>query len=461
MIHNVNTTRNSAYNYSITYEKPQSKLKDMGGSKVLTETNDADNDVYRNAATKATMIAKVDRYSQGTFDVSLLIGGNNANSYFTGKLYSATDVDYFHVDTMSQMMNHRPVIINMEMPERADYDLTVYDEAGNQVGIAVENEDGTKTLTIPCDWSNSHNFVIKVSQNGSEEYVEGNYKLTFSQGEMPQEDKDALERIKTAKLVEGDPKRRAELGAEIKAKNDARNVAETEKLHQAQYDALPEELQYKGSVSVEELLEKEMQREPVTEAERAYIAIYGNQNDIYQVECQKMKQGLEQEFSAYLESLGLSDKEFSIHLETGGKAEVSGLDEAQKEQVENYIESHWEQFKNMYLTSSDECTEMTDQEYRIAGYMEECNRFLSNASGGKVSVDDLSIERKVTGWYINSENIVGLPLVIASALNSADSTDKYYDYKQMIHSILNYKQQNGEIPQYHMDFKWSGKELQC
>ena len=461
MIHNVNTTRNSAYNYSITYEKPQSKLKDMGGSKVLTETNDADNDVYRNAATKATMIAKVDRYSQGTFDVSLLIGGNNANSYFTGKLYSATDVDYFHVDTMSQMMNHRPVIINMEMPERADYDLTVYDEAGNQVGIAVENEDGTKTLTIPCDWSNSHNFVIKVSQNGSEEYVEGNYKLTFSQGEMPQEDKDALERIKTAKLVEGDPKRRAELGAEIKAKYDARNVAETEKLHQAQYDALPEELQYKGSVSVEELLEKEMQREPVTEAERAYIAIYGNQNDIYQVECQKMKQGLEQEFSAYLESLGLSDKEFSIHLETGGKAEVSGLDEAQKEQVENYIESHWEQFKNVYLTSSDECTEMTDQEYRIAGYMEECNRFLSNASGGKVSVDDLSIERKVTGWYINSENIVGLPLVIASALNSADSTDKYYDYKQMIHSILNYKQQNGEIPQYHMDFKWSGKELQC
>ena len=461
MIHNVNTTRNSAYNYSITYEKPQSKLKDMGGSKVLTETNDADNDVYRNVATKATMIAKVDRYSQGTFDLSLLIDGNNANSYFTGKLNSATDVDYFHVDTVSQMMNHRPVIINMEMPERADYDLTVYDEAGNQVGIAVENEDGTKTLTIPCDWSNSHNFVIKVSQNGSEEYVEGNYKLNFSQGEMPQEVKDALERIKTAKLVEGAPKRRAELGAEIKAKNDARNVAETEKLHQAQYDALSEELQYKGSMSVEELLEKEIQGEPVTEAERAYIAIYGNQNDIYQVECQKMKQGLEQEFSAYLKTIGLSDKEFSIHLETGGKAEVSGLDEEDKEQVEHYIESYWAQFKNVYLTSSDECAEMTDQEYRIAGYVEECNRFLSNASGGKVSVDDLSIERKVTGWYMNSEKIIGLPSAVESLINGADSMDKYYDYKQMIHSILNYKQEHGEIPQYHMNFNWSGKELQC
>ena len=40
MIHNI--TRNSTYNYSITYEKPQSKLKDWGGTKALVEKNDAD-----------------------------------------------------------------------------------------------------------------------------------------------------------------------------------------------------------------------------------------------------------------------------------------------------------------------------------------------------------------------------------------------------------------------------------
>lgn len=56
MIHNV--IRNATYNYSITYEKPQSELKDWGKTKVLTEKNDADNDVYRNAVTKATMIAE-------------------------------------------------------------------------------------------------------------------------------------------------------------------------------------------------------------------------------------------------------------------------------------------------------------------------------------------------------------------------------------------------------------------
>ena len=83
-----------------------------------------------------------------------------------------------------------------------------------------------------------------------------------------------------------------------------------------------------------------------------------------------------------------------------------------------------------------------------------------NASGGKVTVDDLSVERKVTGWYINSEKIMGLPSAIASAINGADSMDKYYDYKQMLHSILNYKQEHGEIPQYHMDFQWNGKGLE-
>ena len=389
------------------------------------------------------------------------IGGGNTNSCFIGKLSSAMDVDYFHIDTTSQI-SRRPVIINMEMSEGADYDLTVYDEKGNQVGMAVENEDGTKTLIIPCDWSNSRRFVIKVSQNGSAEWVEGNYKLTFSQGEMPQEVREALKRMQmgTAKLQGGNSKERAALGAFLKAKNGARNVAEMEGLHHAQYNALPEQLKYKGDSDVEELLEKELRGEPVTEAERAYIAIYGNQNDIYHVECQKRKQELEQDFSAYLESVELSGKEFSIHLETGGKAVVSGLDEAQKEQVEDYIKAHWEQFKNIYLTTSNECAEMTAQEYRIAGYAEECNRFLSNVSGGKVSVDDLSMERKVTGWYINSENIAGLPSVIASSLNSADNMDKYYDYKQMIHSILNYKQEHGKIPQYHMDFQWNGRELE-
>ena len=75
-------------------------------------------------------------------------------------------------------------------------------------------------------------------------------------------------------------------------------------------------------------------------------------------------------------------------------------------------------------------------------------------------VDNLSLERKVAGWYINHENIVGLSPVIANALNSAESTDKYYDYKQMLHNILNYKQEHSEIPQYHMHFQFNADSLE-
>ena len=72
-----NLIRNNNYNYSIVYEIPQTKLKDLSSSIILTEKNDADNDVYRNATTKATMIADIDRYSQGTFDLSILVAGRN------------------------------------------------------------------------------------------------------------------------------------------------------------------------------------------------------------------------------------------------------------------------------------------------------------------------------------------------------------------------------------------------
>ena len=151
-------------------------------------------------------------------------------------------------------------------------------------------------------------------------------QLTFSQGEMPQEVKDALKRMKSGKveLRAGSLEERALLADNVKEKNNARNAEEIMKLHQAQYSALPEELQYKGNSSAEELLEKELHGEHITEAEKKYIAIYGNQNDIYKVECQKRKQALEQEFSSYLETIGVLGKEFSIHLETGEEA-VKGI----------------------------------------------------------------------------------------------------------------------------------------
>ena len=456
MIHNVYSTNN--YNYTITYENPQSQMKDLNSQMILTEKNDNDNDVYRNAVTKATEIAEVNRYCQGIFDLSLLIGGRNNDSYFLGNLNGLKDVDYFHVDTSSQILSKRPVIVTMEMPEGADYDLTVYDSEGNQVGMAVVNSDGRKTLTIPCDWSNSRDFVLKVSQNGTDENVCENYKLTFSQGEMPQETKDWLERMKTAELVESTPEKRYALGKEVRETWMQKNENGIEELHQAQYDALPPELKYDGALSVDELLGKELNGEPLSKAEKVYVSIYGNQNEVYQVESYKKKQVLEQDFSAYLDTIGLLDRDFDIQLSTGGNVEITGLTDEENQLVEEYVKTHWNDFKNIYLSTSKEATEMTNQEYRIAGYVEECNRFLSNVSHGQISVEDLYIQRKQQGNLMFTEEITGLPTNVSKLINGADSTSAYYDYKEMIYDILNYKKQQGEIPRYHMNFSWDGKD---
>lgn len=103
---------------------------------------------------------------------------------------------------------------------------------------------------------------------------------------------------------------------------------------------------------------------------------------------------------------------------------------------------------------------MTNKEYRIAGYVEECNRFLDSVSGGTISVHDLEIQRYQLGQHMYQEKIAGLPTGITQFVNGADSTSAFYDYKQMLYSILEYKKIHGEIPQYHMKFSWNGQKLQ-
>lgn len=163
---------------------------------------------------------------------------------------------------------------------------------------------------------------------------------------------------------------------------------------------------------------------------------------------------LETEFSNFLESIGLSETKFDISFSNIGEIELSGLDENQKKQVESYLLEHKDNFRNVYLQNAKAIAGMTDEEYRIAGYNEMCNRFLTRVSNGEISVDDLSIEQKTIGYYTSKDWIVGLPLEIEEAVNQADSTSLYFEYKEMMQSILAYKQTHGNIPQYRVYFQW-------
>jgi hypothetical protein len=97
-----------------------------------------------------------------------------------------------------------------------------------------------------------------------------------------------------------------------------------------------------------------------------------------------------------------------------------------------------------------------DEEYRLAGYVEELDRFLNKVSNGNVTVDDLEI---TSGTGASSSNFIsGLPENIADLVNHADAVSKYYDYKQMIYDVLAYKKENGTIPRYQIQMDVGGNE---
>lgn len=94
------------------------------------------------------------------------------------------------------------------------------------------------------------------------------------------------------------------------------------------------------------------------------------------------------------------------------------------------------------------------EEYRLAGYVEELDRFLNKVSNGNVTVDDLEI---TSGTGASSSNFIsGLPENIADLVNHAVAVSKYYYYKQMIYDVLAYKKENGTIPRYQIQMDVGG-----
>ena len=103
IIQNHSQYKNICGNYTYYMPAPvcQSKMKDLGDEFVLTEKNDGDNNLYRNAFTGASTSAAVKGYGSGVVDLSLLIIGTNKNNRFIGSLSNDSDVDYLKIDAGS------------------------------------------------------------------------------------------------------------------------------------------------------------------------------------------------------------------------------------------------------------------------------------------------------------------------------------------------------------------------
>lgn len=450
----------SSYNYVI--EAPLMKkieLKDNSRKLVMSETEFADiqNDLYRNS--KSTSISRLG-YTSGILDLSSLAANTNQESCFQGSISNTEDVDYYYINAMSQMISKRPIYVTMEAPEGSGCRMTVYDKDGNQVGISKPNEDGTQTLEIPCDWSSSNGFTLKIEGTGMNgENTEIPYKLRFKQGEMDPELKAFLERNRKKKVYEtpaegnrtdDDSKGRI---SEMLGLGREDNHVKIKELHEKQYEALPIEKQYHGEETIEELLSRKRNGEELTEAEKAYLEIYGNLEELADTEYDiSVRKTFEQLKDALWEA-GI-DISLGIHLEISpdGNVTVSGLSGEENRMAADIIKKNglWSGLKNGYLAKSETVKGMNASQYKTALFTDELNRILQKASGGRITVDDIRRIDRNKGGIVTDYYLEGLPEPLDRLINNPAQDSIYEEYNSMLYYVLAHRELSQESPEFHV-----------
>ncbi len=136
------------------------------------------NDTYRRSNTTYEVYDK-DKGS-AFLDLNFLIKDETRS--LKGSLSDKNDVDFYNftIPFLRFQRNYFGVEAYIDMPEGCDYDLTLYDEYGNQVGKAEWDGEGRKKLSVPNWDMDTNKYCLKV-ENGNGEEVSPNdfYRSSF------------------------------------------------------------------------------------------------------------------------------------------------------------------------------------------------------------------------------------------------------------------------------------------
>ena len=186
-----------------------------------------------------------DKDKGSTFlDLNFLI--KDETSSLKGSLSDKKDVDFynFSIPFMNFQRNYFGVEVYIDMPEGCDYDLTLYDEYGNQVGKAEWDGEGRKKLTVP-NWDiNTNQYCFKVENgNGEEISPDDYYKISFHVTENKEHEKTDAVREAYGNL-HGAYSQKDENWREyldqynaVLKETEPNYIKELERLHQKQFDS--------------------------------------------------------------------------------------------------------------------------------------------------------------------------------------------------------------------------------
>ena len=402
-----------------------SPMKELNEQTVLVESCENKNDSYRQ---KTKYDDRVDGYFS-TYDLGILL--QNRDSCLEGKLDSDGDVDYYSFSYGQKSFYEKmgvgtEITIRLEnIPEGSDYDLAVYDAKGNQIGIAKNNGNGGKELTLP-DWDGSDRYTIRVENHGN-----GNGNVD---AEEPYRIRIMEEKYQKQEKADG----RQDYSSEI------------EKLHREQYDSLPEDERYTGTESVEGLLEKKSSGEILDKREEAYLKIFANLHDYERAAANgRLKNTLFPKMQEALEKAGIDvqGKEYAIEMDIYGKITVTGeLSEEEKRKAADVLE---EQFSDELWDCHMQASDYTTVEFNRIDAYREISSFLGKATGGQYSCDDISVD--VNG------NISGLPEKMCQLLNSQESNGRYEQLRDDIPMLYDYGMD--EFSSYKVRYEVAGTDI--
>ena len=384
-----------------------------------------------------------------TLDLTALI--NKPDGYLKGSLSDTEDVDYYEFNITEyralsfakDTYNKDITIILDHIPEGCDYEMVLYDEEGNQVGIGKDNGNGGLSITIPNWNSDNRGYTVKVqAKNGSTVNPDAEYHLSF---QTTQADKShgAYQEMAEVQKYEGTVRKQMQEGLtdteetraikEIRQKYKAYYTEQMEKLHQKQAEDVMQGGAVPDDEQIHNLLEKKAAGGELTEQENALLNIFCTAAELDRANASaKMNTTVKDRISADLQEAGIdiSDSTFSIKIGADGQVSVDGIqDHAMKQKIENVLSKYSDELMDIYFCTDSKIQELSDKEKYLLQAAVDVGKFLYKASGGRVSLGDLSVENTA---------IHGLPKTLDDLLNHPGGNLTYQDYASDIREILAY-----------------------
>ena len=384
-----------------------------------------------------------------TLDLTALI--NKLDGYLKGSLSDTEDVDYYEFNiteyralSFAKDTYNKDITITLDhIPEGCNYEMVLYDEEGNQVGIGKENGNGGLSITIPNWNSDNRGYTVKVqAKNGSTVNPDAEYHLSF---QTTQADKShgAYQKMAEVQKYAGTVRKQMQEGLidteemraikEIRQKYKTYYTEQMEKLHQEQAEAVMQGGAVPDDEQIHNLLEKKAAGGELTEQENALLNIFCTAAELDSANASaKMNTTVKDRIFADLQEAGIdiSDSMFSIKIGADGQVSVDGInDNAMKQKIEDVLSKYSDDLMDIYFSMDSEIQALSDKEKYLLQAAVDVEKFLYKATGGRVSLGDLSVENTA---------IHGLPKTLDDLLNHPGGNLTYQDYTSDIREILAY-----------------------